>query len=219
MIELVIFDADGVLFDSSEANASYYNAIFERAEEPPLDAGERKACVFYSARQMFEMRARGEATRFARLTDVARTVDPTPFFKLFRPFLDLRAFMGELKRRYRLALATNRAATVPALLNHLGLDDFFSVVACLTDGVRPKPAPDLLRLCLKRANISAERAVYVGDSEIDREAAEAADLRFIGVGCRVDHRHHVRTLGDLPRVLEELAEHAGGVATGSRQSG
>ena len=37
MIELVIFDADGVLFDSDQSNVAYYNAIFSRIGESADD--------------------------------------------------------------------------------------------------------------------------------------------------------------------------------------
>ena len=43
MLEFVIFDADGVLFDSTESNTAYYNAIFARVGEPPMSPLEEKA--------------------------------------------------------------------------------------------------------------------------------------------------------------------------------
>ena len=52
MLELVIFDADGVLFDSSESNTAYYNAIFAR-----VSAG----CMMASVHSV--LCARGRATR------------------------------------------------------------------------------------------------------------------------------------------------------------
>ncbi|MGH7985793.1 MAG: HAD family hydrolase [Candidatus Binataceae bacterium] len=201
-LDLVIFDADGVLFDSTESNTSYYNAIYAEVGEPPLSPEEEKAGVFMSALQVFEMRAAGDQERMARMREVARAIDFTPFFKLLRPPLALRSFLAEIKRRYRIALATNRSATVPGLIEHLGLGGVFDAVASARDKVRPKPAPDILTLCLQRADAAAARAVYVGDSETDRIAAMAAGTRFIGVGARIEHEPRIERLEQLPALLE-----------------
>jgi phosphoglycolate phosphatase-like HAD superfamily hydrolase len=204
MLELVIFDADGVLFDSTESNTAYYNAIFERVGEPAMNQVEEKAGVFLSAPQVFELRAAGDGERIARMREVARTMDPTPFFDLFRPFPELRAFLLGVKRRHRIALATNRSATIPAIIDYLGLTGVFDAVASARDKVNPKPAPDILELCLKRAGVTAGNAVYVGDSEIDLIASKAARLNFIGVGPRVDHPNSIASLNELPEALERL---------------
>jgi HAD superfamily hydrolase (TIGR01509 family) len=112
--------------------------------------------------------------------------------------------MLELKNRYKLGLATNRSATVPALVEHLGLAGIFDAVASALDQVPPKPAPDILRLCLDRAKVDATRAVYVGDSRIDREASEDAGMHFIGVGSRIEHPRLIDTIAELRAALEML---------------
>jgi phosphoglycolate phosphatase len=205
MLELVIFDADGVLFESVESNIAYYNAIFDRIGEPQLNPEEERAAIFMAATQVFELRAHGRPERLARMGQIAKSLDFTPFFNLLRPPLELRPFLLGLKRRYRVGLATNRAATVPALIEHLGLDGVFDAVASAQDRVRPKPAPDIVELCLKRAGVVPGSAVYVGDSEIDREAAEAAGAHFIAVGERVHHQHRVTGLAELPAALDRLS--------------
>ncbi len=204
MLDLVIFDADGVLFESAESNMAYYNAIFAEIGEPPLSPDEERACIFLAAMQVFELRAREDAAKLERMREVARTIDFGPFFALLRPSLELRPFLLELKRRYRVALATNRSATTLGLIEHLGLDGVFDAVASARDKVRPKPAPDIVRLCLERAGVAPERAVYVGDSQIDAEAALEAGAHFLGVGARVVHPHRVGTLSEVPAALERM---------------
>jgi phosphoglycolate phosphatase len=205
MLDLVIFDADGVLFDSTESNTAYYNAIFARMGEPALGPEEERAGVFMAAMQVFEMRARGDEARLARMREIARTFDFAPFFKLLRPPFALRPWMLELKRRYRVALATNRSATTAALIEHLDLAGVFDAVASARDKVRPKPAPDIVRLCLDRAGVAPARAVYVGDSPIDAEAAAGAGAHFLGVGERVAaHPRRVAGLADVPAALAQM---------------
>lgn len=205
MIELVIFDADGVLFDSAESNTAYYNAIFARMGELALSPEEERAGVFMAAMQVFEMRARGDQARLARMREIARTIDFAPFFAMLRPPFVLRPWLLELKRRYRVGLATNRSATTAGLIEHLGLAGVFDAVASAHDKVRPKPAPDIVRLCLERAGVAAHRAVYVGDSPSDAEAAAGAGAHFLGIGDRVvAHPRCVATLAEVPAALADM---------------
>lgn len=209
MIELVMFDADGVLFESAESNIAYYNWIFRQLGEPPLDPVEEANAISYAAIDVFKARARGDQAVLDRIHQVVRNMDQTPFLRMLRPHVELRPFMLELKRRHKLALATNRSATVPFLIEHLGLGGVFDAVASALDKVRPKPAPDILNLCLQRAAVSAPRAVYVGDSTIDREAAQSAGTHFIGVGSRVEHERRIESIAELPRTLERLIDSLG----------
>jgi HAD superfamily hydrolase (TIGR01509 family) len=204
MIELVIFDADGVLFDSDESNVAYYNWIFANMGEAPLDREEEIAAISYAATDVFKGRARDDADKLQKMHDLARTMDSSPFLKQLRPHIELRPYMLELKERFKLGLATNRSATVPKLIEHLGLEGIFDAVASARDKVRPKPAPDIINLCLERAGMRANRAVYVGDSQIDRVAAEAAGTHFVGVGHRIEHHRLIPNIGELPETLERL---------------
>jgi beta-phosphoglucomutase-like phosphatase (HAD superfamily) len=204
MLELVIFDADGVLFDSTESNTAYYNAIFARVGEPPMSPVEEKAGVFMSAPQVFDLRAAGDQRLIAQMREAARTMDAAPFFELLQPVPRLHPLLSELKRSYKIGLATNRSATIPAIIDYLGLSGFFDAVASVRDEVKPKPAPDVLELCLKRARVAPSNAVYLGDSETDRIASRAARLNFIGVGDRVDHENLIARLEELPAALERL---------------
>jgi len=204
MIELVVFDADGVLFESGESNIAYYNAIFAAAGEPPLTSAEENASLFHATAQVLRARAGERRVLYERMLELVRTLDNTPFLKMLRPPLQLRPFMLELKTRYRVALATNRSATVPALIEHLELGGVFDAIASARDKVEPKPAPDILQLCLQRAEVPAHRAIYIGDSPIDLDASTAAGMHFIGLGRRVTHEHQVATLAELPARLDAL---------------
>lgn len=205
MLDLVIFDADGVLFESGDSNTAYYNAIFKALGEPLLSPEEERLAVFFSARQVFEHRAGGDRERIRRMQEMGAELDFTPFFHLLNPPFELRPFLLELKTRHKIGLATNRSVTVPRLLEHLNLVGVFDAIACTQDNVRPKPAPDIVNLCLERARAVKEAAVYVGDSEIDYIAAQSAGVRFIGLGDRVKSPTVIDRLHDLPAALERIA--------------
>lgn len=205
MLELVIFDADGVLFESGDSNTAYYNAIFKALGESPLSPEEERLGVFLAANQVFEQRAGGDRARIRRMQEIGAQLDFTPFFHLLDPPFELRPFLLDIKRRFKIGLATNRSVTVPRLIEHLNLNGVFDAVACTQDKVKPKPAPDIVNLCMERAGVTRERAVYVGDSEIDYIAAQSAGVRFIGLGDRVKSPVVIDRLHDLPAELERIA--------------
>ncbi len=100
-----------------------------------------------------------------------------------------------------LALATNRGTTVEGVVEHFRLQEFFGVRVGILDVARPKPAPDLLLTCLERTGVPAEAAVYVGDTELDHDAAAAAKVAYVGVGERSRGRWMVREIRELPSLL------------------
>ena len=62
-----------------------------------------------------------------------------------------------------------------------GLRAFVDVVVGADDVPRPKPAPDGLLLAADLLGIPTGNCVFVGDSEVDAMAAEAAGVPFVAV--------------------------------------
>lgn len=58
----------------------------------------------------------------------------------------------------------------------------FAVQVTYDDVENIKPHPEPLRVALDRVGVAVERAVYVGDADVDFEACAAAGLDFIGAG-------------------------------------
>lgn len=87
-------------------------------------------------------------------------------------------------RGIRLAVLTNNARPATLrLLENLGLARLFDLTVTRSDASALKPDPAGIRLILDRLRPSG--ATYlVGDSWIDGLAAQAAGVRFIGVGPR-----------------------------------
>ena len=63
----------------------------------------------------------------------------------------------------------------------LDRDDLVSVVTSSEDVDTAKPAPDIMTVALDRAGVPASRAVLVGDSVWDAQAASRAGVISIGV--------------------------------------
>ena len=203
-MSLVIFDCDGVLFDSWHANVAYYNAVLERLGLAPMTAEWERRAHFMAAPQFYDALFGAGHPLASQARQVGVEVDYDPFYRLMVPARELDEVLAALKGRYRLAMATNRGGTVRGVVREFGLDRFLDLAVGIRDVARPKPHPDLIEKCLQHFGVAAGMAVYVGDAETDRQAAEAAGVRFVAVGdhCAADVR--VRELRELPAVLPRL---------------
>lgn len=207
MIELVIFDCDGVLFDSAGANVAYYNAVLERLGRPPMDEAWSRRAHFLSSRQLYE--AMFGADDAAEALRVSGQIEYAPFYRLMRPMPDLEHVLQVLHPRYRLAMATNRGGTAAGVVREFALDRWLTFTVGAHDVPRAKPHPDMLLRCLEHFRLPPTSAAYVGDSETDHQAALAANIPFIGYGPTAPAHHRIHALRELPAVLEDIQSRSG----------
>jgi phosphoglycolate phosphatase len=201
MIRAVIFDCDGVLFDSFRANVAYYNAVLATLGRPPLDAeGERKAHAM-SSPQLFADLFGDDPALAERARTLACDLDYGPFYARMQPTPGLYDLLADLKQRYRLAMATNRGVTLQGVLRHFGLASVLELAVGIYDVARPKPFPDMIEKCIAHFGIAPREAVYVGDTASDYEAARTAGAHFVAVGEQTGAPVRVAQLAELPPLL------------------
>jgi phosphoglycolate phosphatase len=176
--QAIIYDCDGVLIDSSLANQAFYNHILARfglapltpeqwAEVSPLTAADALTLLFQ------------DTPWLAAAQEYQTQVDNTPFFPLMRVEPNLQETLTRLRPHYRLAIASNRGKSLAAVLQHCGLAEFFEATVSSRDVQEPKPHPASLDLILGRFGVSPAKACYIGDSDLDREAAARAGVAFV----------------------------------------
>ena len=204
-VELVIFDCDGVLFRSENANIAFYNEVLRLAGEPPLDFDGEAACHALSSAQLFEKYYLDRPELLARLRETAKALDYGPFYGLMEPREQLHETLQRLRRNYRLAMATNRGQTVRGVLEHFALTPLFDLALGVLDVERPKPHPDMLLRCVEHFAVDPCSAVYVGDQPGDAASAAAAGIRFVAVGPGVRYaEHRIEGLDELEPLLAGL---------------
>ena len=78
---------------------------------------------------------------------------------------------------FKLGIATNGSNKITCeLLGILKIQEQFSVVVGSEDASNPKPAPDLLIAACRKAKVSTTHTIYVGDQQVDAEAAHTAEI-------------------------------------------
>jgi phosphoglycolate phosphatase len=119
----------------------------------------------------------------------------------------------------RLAVCSNKpVAFTRQLLDYFGLAPFLEMVVGPEDVPRPKPAPDMLQLVLRRLGVAPAEALYVGDMTVDIATARAAGVTVWVVPTGSEERAALAAARPdrLLRDLNELAALLGG--TGGERS-
>ncbi len=177
----VIYDCDGVMFDSFEANLLFYDRIMDMLGKPPLDRGDGELMHILHTRasqdvlrHIFPSEAAWNAAM--RCIPAVDYGDLIPYMRMeegFRETLEL------LAPHVGLAVCTNRAKTMAMVLEHFDLARYFDIVMTALAVANPKPHPEPLLKVLAHYRIGPGAAIFVGDSEVDRQAALAASVPFV----------------------------------------
>lgn len=175
----IVFDCDGVLFESRAANLSYYNTILTAFGEDPVDAADaERAQLCHTAASPEVFRVLLGAERATAALEAARQLDYRRFIPAMQPEPGMASVLAALSQRFPLAVATNRGSSMHEILEHFDLAGYFQAVVTSRDVPRPKPYPDMLLEAARQLDLEPAQLLFVGDSELDQAAAAAAGIRF-----------------------------------------
>jgi len=179
-LKLVIFDCDGVMFDSKGANRAYYNHLLATFACPPMDENEVDFVHIHNVSESVAHIFRKHPQVAAAEVDRYRSeLEYAPFLQHMHIEPDLVPFLESITPKYHRAISTNRTNTMDMVLEMFNLQDRFEMVVTALTAPRPKPAPDGLLLILEHFNLSPEEAIYIGDSDVDREHCAHLDIPLI----------------------------------------
>lgn len=198
-IKAIIYDCDGVLFESRRANLAYYNRVLQHLGEPlvsPEDVERAHLCHTAASPRVFEVLLGSE--RMEEALSFASTLDFRQFIPCMDPEPELVPTLEALSQHFPLAVATNRGVSMPEILDHFNLAGYFRVVVTSRDVPRPKPHPDMLILAAEKLGYLATELLFVGDSSLDRDAAASAGIRFASykgdLGANIQLHSHSQLL-------------------------
>jgi len=177
----VIYDCDGVMFESFEANFAFYSRVLEKFGKPPLDRTNAETMHLlhtYSSKDVLARFFVDDPREDAALC-YAASID----YRELLPFMHMEAELVEtlqaLYSRVNLAVCTNRSNSMELLLEDFGLTSYFSYVMTAAKVKKPKPHPEPLLKILEHYRITPGEALFVGDSVLDQRSAEAAGVPFV----------------------------------------
>jgi len=199
-IQLVIFDLDGTLIDSRLDLVHSVNAALRHIDRPEL-ADEVIAGYVGDGAPILIQRALG-----AEATDKALVRKGLEFFLSYyrehkldhtTVYPGIAQALAAIQQSSngtprRLAVLTNKPVKPSrAIVEALGLGQFFSQVYGGNSFATKKPDPQGARQLLQESDVTPERAAIVGDSQVDVRTGRNAGLWTVGV-----------TYGFAPHTLE-----------------
>ena len=201
--EVIIFDCDGVLFDSRKANQFFYNHLLEHFGQPSLTESDLAYVHMHTAGESITYLFGDNHIRDAVLA-YNRTLDYTPFFGLMEMEPGLTEFLNYIQPEIRAAISTNRSTTIGPLLRSFNLESYFDIVISSLDVNKPKPDPESVIKILDYFEVGPGQCLYVGDSEIDAQTAFRAGVPFVAYkNASLTAYLHVQGFSELTDFLED----------------
>ena len=195
----VLLDLDGTLADTLADLALTTNEILERYGRPahPVDAYRR--FVGNGAKKLIE-RALYPLTDQAQIEaayrDFLSRYDET-CLRYVQPYDGIVPLLHRLRERgAALAVITNKPEPqARRIVSHLFGDELFYAVYGGKENRAKKPDPATVLQALRERNISPDRALFIGDSDVDILTAQNAGLRSVGVSWGFRGEEELRESG------------------------
>jgi phosphoglycolate phosphatase-like HAD superfamily hydrolase len=199
MLKLVVFDCDGVMFSSREANRVYYNHLLQAFSCPPMDEEELEHVHIHNVNDSIAHLFRFHPhVSIDTVNTYRKGLDYRPYLQYMEMEPDLIEFLRTIKPRYHTAISTNRTDTMETILDSFALRPWFDMVVTAMVATRPKPAPDGLLMILDRFKIRPDETIYIGDSVIDRDHCASVGVDLVAFkNSGLTARYHVDNFMDI----------------------
>jgi HAD superfamily hydrolase (TIGR01509 family) len=199
--KVVIYDCDGVMFDSIESNYIFYNRVMEYLGRPHLDRNDleaRRVLHTYSFVDVMEYffgndERREDALAFAKTIHYR---DLAPFMRMEEGLIET---LDRLRGRVALAVCTNRAVSMEMIIEDFGLSGYFDCVMTAAKVTHPKPHPEPLVKVLEHFGIEPDQALFVGDGEVDMQSAQGAGVPFLAYKSPLPNTVRIERHNDILR--------------------
>ena len=183
-MKAVIFDMDGTILNSLEDLKNSVNHALRKNGLPERDISEVRLFVGRGMNYLVN-----KAVPEGTAPDVEEAVleSHKAYYPLHsadntRPYPGIIEVLRDLKAAgYKTAVVSNKADENVARLVDQYFAGLFDVSVGGRDGVPRKPARDLVDIALSELGVSADEAVYVGDSDIDVATAKNSGLPMVTV--------------------------------------
>lgn len=185
MYNTFIFDLDGTLLNTLDDLAASVNYALRTHGMPERTLDEVRSFVGNGVRLLME-RAIPEGSanpRFEETFATFRAYYMEHSLDTTRPYDGIPEMIHALKQRgCRLAVVSNKFyAATQELIRHFFPEITVAIGEHESEGIRKKPAPDTVFEALRQLGVGKEKAVYVGDSDVDLQTARNSGLPCISV--------------------------------------
>lgn len=182
--QLAIFDLDGTLLNTLEDLADSTNYIMRKFGYPERTLKEVRCFVGNGIRKLLERSAPvgTPAEEIDRMFEQFKEYYGAHCADKTKPYDGIMELLSDLKEQnIKLAVVSNKADYAVKALCEQYFCGYFDEAVGERTGIARKPAPDTVNEVLKNLQIEKSQAVYIGDSEVDVQTAQNAEMDCIAV--------------------------------------
>lgn len=186
MKKLVIFDLDGTLLNTIADLAIATNQALAHYGYPTHSTESFRTFIGNGINKLFERALPEEERTQENILRIRSRF--LPFYNehnadMSSPYEGIKELLTELQTRgIQLGVASNKyQSATEKLIRHYFPNISFVEVLGQREGVPVKPDPTIVFDILKKANVTQEEVLYVGDSGVDMQTAIHAGVDAIGV--------------------------------------
>lgn len=199
MLKLVVFDCDGVMFDSKNLNKYFYNYLLQHYDFQPMSVADLEYVhshnVIDSVAHIFR---NTPEIPLEEIHTFRMSLNYSDFLQYMTMEKDLISFLDSIKGKYDLAISTNRSDTMNTILETFGLTGYFGKVMTSANARKSKPAPDAMFEILDFYKCDSKEAIYIGDTIIDQHHAESSGVDLIAFrNNSLNARYHVNSFTEI----------------------
>ena len=181
-LKCVIYDCDGVLFDSFEANTRLYNDLCVLVGRGPLRQEEMEYVHTHTVFEALHFIFGKENDLEKKALEILRQnqVDLKNYIDYLKMEPHLLQALEKLKQKGILrVINTNRTTSMKFIMERYNLWPYFEMVVTALDVKNPKPHPESIEKIIEALKLKKTEAVFVGDSDVDQQTAKSSGLRFV----------------------------------------
>lgn len=201
--QAVIWDIDGTLLNTEEGLVAAYQYTIEKLKLPHKTAEEIKGFIGPVPQVVFQEKFMMNSKDAQAAADIFRNRYKN--FELFRavPYAGIMEVLRKIKSAgIKQAVATNKRQDYAVdICRYFGIDDYCHPILG-PDNVNTKTKSDFIKECVSRLGV--EKAVMIGDTNGDKNAAEEAESDFLGVNYGFGFKRengYADTPADIAKIL------------------
>ena len=178
----VIFDVDGTLVDSNDAHAlSWVDTFAEAGYEVPFEVV--RPLIGMGADKLLPktIGIRHDSEQGKKLLKRRSEIFRKKYLPRLRPLPGARSLVLRVRDDGLKAIVATSAKDeeLEGLLKAAEVEDLMEEKATASDAKRSKPDPDIVEAAIEESGVPANKAVMIGDTPYDVEAALRAGVRVI----------------------------------------
>lgn len=196
--QLVIFDVDGTLLDTTQGIAEAVKYTIRCKNLPAIDEEKILQFIGPPIQDSFHIHYGLEGDELQEAAEIFRNYYKEHSLLLAKPYDGVYDVLDKLKKYHIvIAVATyKRQDYARKLLKHFHFDRYSSFLYGADNNNILKKA-DIINLCIESAGIHAkENVLMVGDSEHDAKGANSAGVDFLGVTYGFGYKTYEQILRD-----------------------